>query len=50
MSDKIERIEDVTEDNVKRLEAIELTLKRVSDELTELKIMNNIKKGYDDVK
>ena len=49
MSDKIERIEDVTEDNVKRLEAIELTLKKVSDELTELKIINNVYKGNNNV-
>lgn len=50
MSDKVEKIEDVSEDNTKRLDAIELTLKKVSDELTELKIMNNFNKGRDDVK
>lgn len=49
MSDKIEKIKDVTDDNVKRLEAIELTLRKVSDELTELKIINNVYKGSNNV-
>lgn len=49
MSDKVEKIEDVSEDNTKRLDAIELTLKKVSDELTELKIINNVHKGSNNV-
>lgn len=49
MSDKVEKIEDVSEDNTKRLDAIELTLKKVSDELTELKIINNVYKGSNNV-
>ncbi len=35
---KINAIEDMTEDNSKRLDAIEMTLKKVSEELTEIRI------------
>lgn len=47
---KINAIEDMTEDNSKRLDAIEMTLKKVSEELTEIRIANTLnKKGSNNV-
>lgn len=49
MSRKTDIIENNSLGNAKRLDAIEITLKKISEELTELKIINKVQKGSNDV-